>query len=130
MNVVVDSSVWIGWLRAHEDIVESVRPWIQRGELFLNGIIRAEVLRGIIREHQRDRMAEIFDVMNEAPTNSAFWKRVGLLAWNMDRMGVILPLPDLVIAQTALDCDAAIISTDKHYLHIPRLRVLDQLPPI
>ncbi len=129
MNLLIDSSVYIDWLRKERDIPALLRPWIVRGECFMNGLIRAEVLRGIRRERQRDRMAEIYDVMNEAPMNSAFWRRVSLLAWNLDRAGVVLPLADIAIAQTAIDCECAIVTLDNHFDHIPKLTTLKELPP-
>ncbi len=129
MNLLIDSSAYIGWMRAQEDVPALVRPWIMRGECFMCGVVRAEVLRGIRRERQRERMGEIFDVMCEARLDSAFWKRVTTLARNLDRMGVILPLPDLAIAQAAIDCDATLITLDKHFAQIPNLTTLKKLPP-
>jgi predicted nucleic acid-binding protein len=130
MNVIIDSSVYISWLRTQQHIPALLRPWIVRGECFMNGIIRVEVLRGVINARQRDRMAEIFDVMNEAPLHSTFWRRVAQLAWNMDRIGVTLPLPDLAIAQTAIDCNATVITQDQHFRHIPKINFRDSLPEI
>lgn len=130
MNVMLDSTVCIGWLREQRDIREMLRPWIARGECFVCGIVRAEVLRGTIRATQRDRLGEIFDVMCEAPLGSAFWKRVSNLAWSLDRQGVIVPLPDVAIAQAAIDCEATLITLDKHYLQIPQLRISKVLPEI
>lgn len=129
MNLLIDSSIYIDWMRKEQDVPALLRPWIVRGECFMNGLIRAEVLRGIRRERQRDRMSEIYDVMNEAPMNSAYWRRVSLLAWNLDRVGVVLPLPDVAIAQTAIDCQCTIITLDNHFKQIPKLTVLKELPP-
>jgi predicted nucleic acid-binding protein len=129
MNLLIDSSIYIDWMRKEQDVPALLRPWIVRGECFMNGLIRAEVLRGIRRERQRDRMSEIYDVMNEAPMNSAYWRRVSLLAWNLDRMGVVLPLPDVAIAQTAIDCQCTIITLDNHFSQIPKLNALKELPP-
>lgn len=130
MNVMLDSSVCIKWLREQRDIRVMLRPWIVRGECFMCGVVRAEVLRGVIRAPQHDRLGEIFDVMCEAPLGSAFWKRVTNLAWNLDRRGVILPLPDLAIAQAAIDCEATLITLDKHFAQIPKLTILKELPPV
>ena len=130
MNVLIDSSAYIAWMREERDLPALLRPWVVRGECFMNGLIRAEVLRGVRRERQRERMSEIFDVLNEAPLNSAFWRRVSLLAWNLDRAGVVLPLPDLAIAQTALDCECTVITLDNHFTQIPKLHVLRDLPPV
>jgi len=46
----------------------------------------------------------------------------------LDRQGIVLPAPDLIIAACALQADAAVLTADAHFRMIPGLDVLESLP--
>ena len=126
--LVVDSSVYIHWLKQRTDFVSMLYPWISEGLLYQCGIIRTEVLRGIKDPKQRQQMSTVFEVACEVQLIPAFWDGVVALAWSLDRQGVIVPLPDLAIAQCALDRDATLVSLDEHFRYVPGLKWNRTLP--
>jgi predicted nucleic acid-binding protein len=60
-------------------------------------------------------------------TGRTVWERAEQLAWSLDRQGVVLPSPDLLIAACALHANATVLTADAHFQSIPGLRVLEQL---
>lgn len=56
-------------------------------DVYSCGIIRVEVLRGVKDRFLRDRLGNFFDVVNQAPTDIAFWGDASELAWTLDRLG-------------------------------------------
>ncbi|AHF90216.1 twitching motility protein PilT [Opitutaceae bacterium TAV5] len=54
-------------------------------------------------------------------------RRAARLAWEMDRRGDVIPLPDIVIGATALEHGAAVLTFDRHYQKIPGLTALSDL---
>ena len=128
--ILVDSSWLIAELRQKSDFVRKLSPWIQRGEIFGSGVIRAEVLRGIIHPVQRERIAAFFDILPEIPTDAALWGEVAELAWKLDRRGRVLPLTDILIATSAFRVGARVVALDEHFGQIPGLRWQKELPAI
>jgi predicted nucleic acid-binding protein len=126
--MLVDSTIYIDLLRRGEDIIYLLKPSLLSGQLFVCGVIRMEVLRGIRSREMRDELSDLFDLMTEVPTDTRIWQKATKLAWALDRRGAVLPLTDLVIASCALDANTAVITTDPHFSQIPGLTVKGSLP--
>ena len=125
--MLVDSTIYIDLLRRGEDVQFLLRPALLGGQLFVCGVVRAEVLRGIRSVVVRDELSELFDLMTEVPTDTPVWRKATDLAWTLDRRGVVLPLTDLVIASCALVVGAAVVTNDPHFSQIPGLTVKKSL---
>ena len=121
--MLVDSTIYIDLLRQGEDIPFVLRPSLTSGQLFVCGVVRVEVLRGIRTVEIRNELAEMFDLMVEVPTDGLIWRKAEELAWRLDRRGVVLPLTDIVITSCALAVDTAVVTNDPHFSQIPGLKV-------
>ena len=126
--IFVDSSVWIEWLRTRTDPRPLLRPWLLRRQCYTCGIVRAEVVRGVLNRAQRERVEALFDVLEEVAVTSAIWKEAARECWEIDRRGKILPLTDIVIAECVKKCGAWLVTLDKHFKEIPGIRTRTTLP--
>ena len=120
--ILVDSSVYIQWLREHVEPHRKLEPWIRREALWTCGVIRVEVLRGIRHEDQKARIEYFFDLLLEVPCDTAVWNRTAELAWRLDRDGKVLSVSDLVIGACALQVNAQVITTNTNLHHIAGLK--------
>jgi predicted nucleic acid-binding protein len=125
--MLVDSTIYIDLLRRGEDVRFVLKSFLLSGQLFVCGVVRCEVLRGIRSIRMRNELSELFDLMTEVPTDARIWQKATNLAWALDRRGAVLPLTDLVIASCALVADTAVITTDPHFSQIPGLTVKKSL---
>jgi predicted nucleic acid-binding protein len=121
--MLVDSTIYIDLLRQGEDIPFVLGPSLTSGQLFVCGVVRVEVLRGIRTVEIRNELAEMFDLMVEVPTDGLIWRKAEELTWRLDRRGVVLPLTDIVIACCALAVGTAVVTNDPHFSKIPGLKV-------
>ncbi len=87
------------------------------------GIIRAEVLRGMVSPPAKERMAMLFSLMHEVPLDGDLWTETAELAWLLGRQGIVLPLTDVAIAACSRRAGATLITTDRHFAMIPGLRI-------
>jgi predicted nucleic acid-binding protein len=125
--MLVDSTIYIDLFRRGEDILYVLKPSLLSGQLFVCGVIRMEVLRGIRSRGMRDELSDFFDLMTEVPTDTRIWREATNLAWTLDRRGAVLPLTDLVIASCALAVGTVIVTTGPHFSRIPGLKVKKSL---
>lgn len=125
--ILIDSSIFIGWTRRGFNPLDQVREHVHSGELRSCGIVRCEVLRGAIKPEAKTELEALFNVIPEIPTTSAVWHNVSELAWQLDRKGFVLPLPDLVVAACALSVNAVVVTTDPHFAKIPKLKTRREL---
>jgi predicted nucleic acid-binding protein len=126
--LLVDSSIYIDLLRAGRSPGDEFRPALETGTLLTCGIIRLEVLRGIIDVRIRAWMEGLFDEMSVCPLDEGLWRDAARLAWGLDRRGMVLPVPDLTIASCALRAQAVVVSRDPHFRMIPDLSVIESMP--
>lgn len=127
--VLPDSNFFIRSLKAGLDPFAQLSPHAEKTEFVTCGVVIAEVTRGLRAPSLRQKFEENFALMTCVPTTAFIWKRVAQLAWSLDREGTVLQLPDLIIAATALEADATVLTFDAHFKKIPGLRVTDQLGP-
>lgn len=125
--ILVDSSLYIDWLRRRVEPHRRLEPWLRSGEVCGCGVVRAEVLRGVVDPAQKSRIEEFFELLPEVPCDAELWREAANLAWRLDRQGKVLPLTDIVIAACAFRAGATLISTDPHFGEIPDLRWQERL---
>jgi predicted nucleic acid-binding protein len=46
--MLVDSTLYISWLRARQDPQRLLEPWLRASQVCCCGIVQVEVLRGIV----------------------------------------------------------------------------------
>ena len=125
--VLVDSSYFITWQNRRVDPIELLSELELDYDFAINGIVWGEVLRGRSDPHLRDRYDRAFSLTRMLHLTSAGWQRVARLAWELDRRGEIIPLPDIIIGVTALEHGATVLTFDRHYQKIPGLIAVSDL---
>jgi predicted nucleic acid-binding protein len=125
--VLPDSNFYISAVRAGRDPFADFVAGIEEREFAVCGMVLLEVCRGLRDPTLLRRFQERFAVMIFLPSTSATWERATQLAWTLDRRGIVLPAPDLLIAACALQAGAAVLNADAHFRSIPGLRVLESL---
>lgn len=125
--VLVDSSYYITLLRQHRDPLDELQELENDYDFAINGVIWAEVLRGRSDPNLHARYNRVFSVAPFLSLSPRGWRRVAQLAWELDRRGDVIPLPDIIIGVTALEHGAAVLTFDRHYQKIPGLVALSDL---
>ena len=125
-DVLVDSNVYIDLLNAKKDVVSTLYRWAEfrAGSLAICGMVRVEVLRGLKSLKAFQSISSLMDVMISIPSDNRLWSEATDLAWRLDRQGIVIPGPDLVIAASALRLGAAVMTSDAHFSRIDGLRVI------
>ncbi len=125
--VLVDSSVWIQLMREGRDPVQILVERAKTCDLATCGMVRLEVLRGIIRRRVRDAVEEFMNVMINVPADHRIWETAAREAWQLDRRGIRLPAQDLVIAACAQRIEAMVLTFDSHFHDFPGVTILSSL---
>jgi len=116
---VLDSSVWVEIDRGNEQITKRVRPLLNKNRICMVDLIIAELLRGVRREIELEGLAlrlSAFEVI------SADWLSVGKLGYDVARAGFNPPLADLYIAQSCIKSKKTLITQDRHFEEIKKVR--------
>ena len=125
--VLVDSSWYIRHLRERRDPMRELTAIARTRDVATCGVIRCEVARGISDPHRLKKFDARWDVMIYVPTDNKLWAEAEALLWQLDRQGISLPLPDVVIACCARRIGAVVLTHDTHFDLIPGIRSTDRI---
>ncbi len=128
MTLLIDSAVYIGFLRQGIDFRQRLLPALRAGDLYGCGVVRAEVLRGVKSPKLKTELEAFFDILPEVPTDARMWRHISEIGWALGRKGKWPPVTDLAIAACAMRIGATLISPDAHFVDIPNLSLRSELP--
>ncbi|MBI3961717.1 MAG: PIN domain-containing protein [Deinococcus sp.] len=101
---LVDTSVWIrAERRRHEALRSRLKSLTVAGMVWICWPIRAELLIGVRTPDRWAALDEQLSALEQAPVTDSTWRCAAHLGHELTRRGQAVPLPDLVIAATALE---------------------------
>lgn len=121
-DVVVDSTVWIDFLRrTSEPVFQAVSSLLRSDRVVLVGMVIAEVLQGIKSPAELRLVEDHFTSLFYLETTRETWHHAGELSRDLRSKGKTVPLSDLLIASIALKHGLSVYTTDQHFASIPHL---------
>lgn len=128
--VLVDSNIFIALLRLGLKPAVAIGRWAEGRDLATCGMVRVEVIRGILTKRARRETEAFLNVMLNVPMDNRLWEEATELAWQLDRKGIVLPAQDILIAASARRLGADVLTDDAHFRLIPGLRVAGGLDDV
>ena len=116
MKVLVDSSVWVAYFRGVGDL--TTLDWlIEEGLVVINDLILAELIPPLLVRGER-KLVGILREIERVPLvvdwNGIIEMQVTCLRNGINKVGI----PDLIIAQQAIDNNLSLFSLDKHFVFL------------
>lgn len=115
--ILIDSSVWIYYYRSAvaKELKEKVKETIERDLAAINGIIQVEVLSGISRKVDFEKVESDFKGFHFLGLDKDTYKEASMLGSYLRRKGITIPTTDLIVAATAIKAKATIYQIDSHF---------------
>ena len=114
MKVLVDSSVWIPFLRGHSDLPAEVSVAMSEGRSHLCPVVWVEIFRGIRGKREERIATELGALCPSLPMDGESWDEAARLGRAASQTGLNCPLADVLIAACARRHKAELIHDDKH----------------
>jgi hypothetical protein len=121
--ILVDSSVWIDFLRGNTATATRLAKAAENERLAVSGYILHEVLRGCRTQAQFDRYQREMQLWERVAEAEADFVRSAQLYAKLRWSGVTVPASDCLIAATALRLNWPLFTEDADFTHIPNLRL-------
>lgn len=126
-TVLVDSSFYIEKLKKREDPLAYLATLSRSRDLAICGMVKAEVGRGLRNPKVLAWYQDAWSKMLYIDDGYKRWEATLALAWELDRKGIVLPLPDIHIAACAMHTGAVILTYDQHFQMIPGIDATDRI---
>jgi len=109
-GLVIDTSSWIGHLRSPAG--SPVAEALGSRRVYLPPVVLAELASGRMSSRERARLVTILEPLALCRTDRAHWVRVGELRAMLAGVGLSTSLPDVHVAQCALDLGVPLLTGD------------------
>ena len=120
---MLGSGILIRCLRNRSGYLDLLQKLSQDNDLFISAFTRVEVLRGM-REREHERTLSLSNALFTHPLDQATADRSAELMRVWQARGITLSGPDAVIAASALQVGATLITTNPRHFPMPELSVL------
>jgi len=121
--VLVDSSVWIHYLRrdGRQGIRKTLANELAKGRVTTCWVVKMELLVGTRDYAGFRKLDKLLDALPEVPIDGVVWREAARLGSDLRRHGRTEPLPDLLIAESAIQAEIELWHTDDHFEEITKL---------
>ncbi|HDL86366.1 MAG TPA: PIN domain nuclease [Candidatus Acetothermia bacterium] len=124
--VLVDSSVWIHYFRrgGGRRAKEALKEALTGGRVTTCWVVKAELLMGTRNEAGFRKLDDLLSALPDVPIDGSVWHKAARIGAKLRRRGVTMPLPDLLIAQAAMQAEIELWHTDSHFEEIGKITPL------
>lgn len=116
MNVIIDTSVWIHFFKGKD--YPDVESALQDGKVYLTPVIAAELLSGVSSKQEEKDLLQFINTLPLIEGPLSHWIRVGQLRNLCSKKGLSCSTPDVHIAQTTLDLNGILYTSDKIFIKL------------
>ena len=110
--ILADSNIMIDYFRSR---TSELAKKIDSLSVAICGTVRAEILHGARDNAEIDDMLSAFTTFDNLPNDDYDWDGVGFMLQSLRSHGYRVPLPDAVIAFTAIKYDIPLWTNDRHF---------------
>jgi len=127
--VLIDTAVWIQYLRKGDDAAsEKLVELLKNEQVCTNGIVIAELFSGAKNEKDKKLLNNILRPIPYLTTTRVIWRQSGEFKFLLLTKGHSIPLPDAIIAATAVHYGVELFSMDIHFSIIAKYIPLKLMP--
>lgn len=122
---LIDTSVWIRSDRKGHDVLrDRLKELLMAGFVSICWPIRAELLIGVKTPERWTSLDEQLAALEQVSITDVTWSRAARLGHELARKGQSVPLPDLLIATTALQHGLTLWTVDSDFKRIAAITPL------
>jgi len=122
MKIIVDTSVWIEYLKNSPPIAENLDQLLLAGNIYTVGPVIAEILQGAKTEKDYRLLENNLGGLPLIETKVEDWIKAGKISYELRKRGITITLTDCLIAAVAIHQNASVMTYDRHFESIPDLK--------
>jgi predicted nucleic acid-binding protein len=121
-GVLVDTTVWIEFLRGGSETGKSIEVLAKADRIVVAGVVIYELTQGIKSEKDRLKIVELLSSLHYIDMSKDLWEAAGVLSRSLKNRGTNLPMSDILLAATALEYKLSLFTLDKHFDSMPEVQ--------
>lgn len=126
MAVLVDTSVWVEYFRSGKNLAQ-LDFLLDENQAVTNDLILAELIP-FLRIRRQKKVIALLQFITKLPL-TIDWKQLGEFQYQCLQAGLNgVGIPDLIIAQNAIQNSCEIYTLDKHFSRLEKITGIRVLP--
>ena len=122
-KVLVDTSVWIDFLRGKDEAVRELGSLMKHGRIVISGQVLHEVLQGSRNERAFRKLADDMGLWEMEPEQPEDFVEAARIFARLRWKGVTIPPSDCLIAAVSIRNNYPLYARDADFETIPGLRL-------
>ncbi len=123
--VLVDSSAWVSYFTGQRHTESTaIEPLLLAHRVAINEVVRLELLTGARDEAQYAELDDTLQGLHRLAMSGAVWRTAERLRFELRCNGHVVPVPDVLIASSALLSGCELLHADRHFNLIARFTAL------
>jgi len=122
-GVLADTSVWIDFFRGTARVPADFERLIRTRQIATCGIVIAELVSGTRSPGEGEKIEAALVGLDYLEMKRTTWRLAGDMMAQLRRAGVTVPMSDVILAALAIQNDCRILTRDRHFRRIPKLRL-------
>jgi len=127
MKVIVDTSIWIEYLKNNQEIAPGLEEGLLAGNIFMVGPVVSELLQGAKTKNDYQALSSTIDGVPFINAEFADWLLAGKLSFKMKKKGLTIAITDCVIAAIAINNGATVYTLNQNFQSIPDVTLYNEL---
>jgi predicted nucleic acid-binding protein len=121
--VLLDTSAWALYLRARgpAELKRAVQLALDAGQVATCWVVKSELLIGSRDAEAFATLLDVLAAVPDLPVTEESWLRAARLGYELRKQGLLVALPDLLIAQCVISAGSVLWHADSDFENIKRL---------
>ena len=116
LKILPDTCVWVDYFRDKNSLYgDYLEPLIAEDKIYTCGIIVSELLSGARTERESKLIKYTMEALNIVDMPYTIYINAGRTRGKLLSNGKTIPLTDIVIAETCIKNNLALLTNDKHF---------------
>ncbi len=112
---LIDTTIWVLYFRGEKELEDKIKSLILEERAITTEIVILEVLRGAKSQKEYNQLYADFTALPILRLNNIIWEKSYKVGFKLRKMGINVPLADILIATIASHYNCSLLHRDKHF---------------
>lgn len=112
---LIDTTIWVLYFKGEKELEDEIKSLILKERAAICEIVTLEVLRGAKSQKEYGQLHADFAALSTLRLTDIIWEKSYKIGFKLRKMGINVPLTDILIATVASHYNCLLLHRDKHF---------------
>ena len=112
---LIDTTIWVLYFKGEKELEDEIKLLILKERAAICEIVTLEVLRGAKSQKEHGQLHADFAALSTLRLTDIIWEKSYKIGFKLRKMGINVPLTDILIATVASHYNCLLLHRDKHF---------------